>query len=150
MHSFNIAILFFQKKGISQAVLSTRLWPVKALSSQGLQFLAKAEFKMPGVLSSQGLYRKRWPRASPECTITFSTHYFSTLGSFTLDPITLSQSQALLKVIMVHHKAQELQSQYRNASQRKISPSACAVHKATSNTAGELAASYWIQEQSWK
>lgn len=92
MHSFNIAILFFLKtKGISQAVLSTRLWPVKALSSQGLQFLAKAEFKMPGVLNSQGLwfvaYGKRWPRASPECTITSSTHHFSTLGSFTLNPI---------------------------------------------------------------
>lgn len=66
---------------------------MKALSSQGLQFLAKAEFKTPGVLNGQGLwfvtYRKRWPRASPECTITFSTHYFSTLGSFTLDPIAL-------------------------------------------------------------
>lgn len=73
--------------------MSTRLWPVKALSSQGLQFSVKAEFKMPGVLNRQGLwfvtYGKKWLWASPECMITSSNHHFSTLGSFTLDPIAL-------------------------------------------------------------
>lgn len=139
MHRFNTAILFvcFLKKKVSsrqyraQGSGPWRLWGCKDFSFQRKQSLKCLVFSQP-----------RTPIPSPQEGVTLSQlwahSYFQHPSLFHSRQLHLKahhpfpQSQVLPNVLTVHHKVQELQSQYKNTSKRRTSRSARVMHEANS------------------
>ena len=134
MHRCNIAILFLKKKVSARQYWVQGSGPWRRWGCKDFSFQWKQSLKC--LVFSQSRAPIRYLQEGVTLSQPWAHDYFQHPSLFHSRQVhiksyhTFSQSQVLLNVIMVHHKVQEPQSQYKNTSQRKIPVSACAMHKA--------------------